>query len=172
MSPDQPTPEQPHQPSADTSWMQTTAPQPPTKRSGIKVAVIASVLGTLAVVGLVAASVAAYNRSGPFAPAAPTTPPGPTIEDAKRECRTAFSSEFQRRSAKATDTGTGSNIVASVTDIRLEESRKTTDSTDEVNGTVYYDLTTPLIPPVHNILSLTCQATISGTGLTTEVRNR
>jgi len=59
-----------------------------------------------------------------------------------------------------------------VTDIRLEESRKTTDSTYEVNGTVYYDLTTPLIPPVHNIPSLTCQATISGTGLTTEVRNR
>jgi hypothetical protein len=96
---------------------------------------------------------------------------GPTLADAQRECRTAFGDEFAQRQARAQTTSGASSVISSVTDIELQEARKT-DTGFEVNGVVHYDLTAALVPTVHASLSLTCQAREQDGKLVTTVKNR
>jgi hypothetical protein len=99
-------------------------------------------------------------------------PSGPTLADAKRECRTAFEREFETRRANVTGSSTTSNIIVSVTGIDILESRKIKDGF-EVNGTVKYTLTSAYVGAVPSTLDLTCEATKDDNGeLTTKVTNR
>jgi hypothetical protein len=89
---------------------------------------------------------------------------------AERACRTAFSSEWQKRSNVA-GAGTATSIVASVKNIEMLETVKEGDGYT-VNGTVHYTLTTALIAPVEGSIDLTCTATGSDDAPATEVANR
>jgi hypothetical protein len=96
---------------------------------------------------------------------------GPTLEDAQRECRTAFENEFSARKARIESSSVTSSILTSVIGIELQESRKT-DAGFEVNGVVRYDMTATLVPTVHDSLSLTCEARDRNSKLVTTVKNR
>jgi hypothetical protein len=89
---------------------------------------------------------------------------------AERACRTAFGSEWQKRSNVA-GSGTATSIVASVKEIEMLETVKEGDGYT-VNGTVHYTLTTALIAPVEGSIDLTCTATGSDDAPATEVTNR
>ncbi len=79
--------------------------------------------------------------------------------------------EFAQREANVSSVSSASSILTSVTDIELQESRRT-GTGFEVNGVVHYDMTTALVPTVHTSLSLTCEANEQGGKLVTTVRNR
>lgn len=92
---------------------------------------------------------------------------GPTIEDAQRECRTAFDREINARILSANQR----SAVATITDINLQESRKISGGY-EVNGTVHYNVTAPFVGSMPGSVELTCTAREHGGQLSTTVRNR
>lgn len=97
---------------------------------------------------------------------------GPSLADAKRECRTAFEREFELRTSSVASSSSGASILVSVTDIEILETREI-EGGFEVNGTVKYTLTGAYVGTVPNTLSLTCEATESDDGdVTTDVTNR
>jgi hypothetical protein len=135
---------------------QPLPPRRPRSHSGLLLAA-----GALMLVGLFAISVVAY-----------VTGRGPTVEDAQRECRTAFNKEFADREQLARTTSyPSSSVVTSLTDIELQEARRT-DTGFEVNGVVRYDLVTVLLPAFHSSLNLTCVASEKDGELVTSVHNR
>lgn len=130
-------------------------PPPPRRSRAVMVGIIVSVVVFLLLVGA-AIGYGLWLRSAP------------TQEDAQRECRTAVEREFQARTERATPS---KDILVTVSDIDINETAET-DNGFDVNYTVHYLATAPLVGSVPNTLSLTCKATIDRGKLTTRVVNR
>jgi hypothetical protein len=118
----------------------------------------------LALIGLVLALVGGVTAAAVVA----ASPHGPTLEDAKRVCRTAFDDEFERRAATAPN---GSGAIISVTDVEVQETSRTPDGFD-VDGAVHYELASPLLPTIHDTAFMTCRARTQDGRLVTTVTNR
>lgn len=91
-------------------------------------------------------------------------------ETAQRECRTALEREADRRADNlggTRDTG----VLVSVAGVELQETWET-DTGWSVNGSVQYNLTTPLIGRTDTAVSLTCEATAADGRVRTTVKNR
>lgn len=95
---------------------------------------------------------------------------GLSKESAERACRTAFGTEWQKRSNVA-GSGSTTTIIPTVNNIEMLETVESGDGWT-VNGTVHYTLTTALIAPVEGTIDLTCVATGSDDAPKTEVTNR
>jgi hypothetical protein len=121
---------------------------------------LAAVAALVVVGGAVAVVAAVLSRRGPELTAA----------DAQRECRTAFESEFAKRAAAIEGIGS-SRVVSSLTGVELTDTWEDRGGMS-VNGTVKYDLTTALVPPVHSTIPLTCHATMKDGVISTTVSNR
>lgn len=95
----------------------------------------------------------------------------PTQADAERECRTAVQKEFDRRVTEIEKSSTSKGVLVTVAGIDMQESRRV-DSGFQVNFTVRYQATAPLVGTVPNTLALTCNAVVKDRKLTTVVVNR
>jgi hypothetical protein len=94
---------------------------------------------------------------------------GPTVEDAKRVCKTAFITEMEQRNQNA---NAGNDLaVGSLTGIDIDDAQAVGGGF-EVDGTAHYDIATSMMN-VPGMVSLTCTATPDGHGgLTPAVSNR
>lgn len=96
-------------------------------------------------------------------------PTGPSLDDAQRECRTAFQREWDARSTKISPGSYG--VVPSMTGIEMLESKKIKNGY-EINGSVKYTLT-GAFNSLPGSLDLTCTATPGANDkILTKVTNR
>lgn len=128
--------------------------QPDRRSTGVLIAVVAgAALIVLAVVGAVVFGL--WLRATP------------DEKDARRECRTAVQREFDHRVAASG----GKDILVTVSGIDMDESRAVRGGY-QVNFTVHYSATAPLVGTIPNSLALTCNAKVAGHKMTTAVVNR
>jgi hypothetical protein len=157
-------PELGHRTPGDTApWF---GPTPPPKKRRLWL-YLAIAVGTLLVMAATVAVTLAAQRHSDKAPAAAVL----TEPVAQRACRTAIESDWKQRTDIAQANQTDTEIVVSLQGIDVQETWKNGDGYS-VNAVVRYTLTTGIIDPVSDTISLTCTATGTDAAPITTVSNR
>ncbi len=146
------------------STPQYRAPRHTGRIVGLAVLIVV-LLGTLGVILFIGLDLGRPKPAGAF------VQPVLTTESAQRECRTAVEREIRQRAENVNDDVEVDSVLATVGQITTEPPYPTNGGMI-VHGAGQITLTTPLLDPLEQSISLTCMASELNGVVVTSVKNR